>query len=103
MCAGKTLPQLLTDWKSMLALERALEILGEAVKRLPPDICARYGNVQWKLVAGMRNRLSHGYDEIDYEVLWNVQQAAPGRSWRQKEEMGRRGDRGTGEKRTTGK
>ena|SRR2546421_5678048 len=72
LCAGKTLADFLTDWKSVLALERALEILGEAVKRLPAELCEAYPAVPWRLVAGMRDRLSHGYDEIDYEILWNA-------------------------------
>jgi uncharacterized protein with HEPN domain len=70
ICAGTTLAELLADWKSVLALERALEILGEAVKRLPTELCEAYPVVQWRLVAGMRDRLSHGYDDIDYEILW---------------------------------
>jgi uncharacterized protein with HEPN domain len=72
LCAGKTLVDFLADWKSVLALERALEILGEAVKRLPAEVCEAYPAVPWRLVAGMRDRLSHGYDEIDYEILWNA-------------------------------
>jgi uncharacterized protein with HEPN domain len=72
LCADKTLAELLADWKSVLAFERALEILGEAVKRLPTELCEAYPAVPWRLVAGMRDRLSHGYDEIDYEILWNA-------------------------------
>jgi uncharacterized protein with HEPN domain len=72
LCAGKTLTELVADWKSLLALERALEILGEAVKRLPAELCEAYPAVPWRLVAGMRDRLSHGYDEIDYEIIWNA-------------------------------
>jgi len=56
----------------VLALERALEILGEAVKRLPAELRVAYPAVPWRLVAGVRDRLSHGYDEIDYEILWNA-------------------------------
>jgi uncharacterized protein with HEPN domain len=74
LCAGKTLAELLRDWKSVLAFERALEILGEAVKRLPAELCEAYPAVPWRLVAGMRDRLSHGYDDIDYEILWNAVQ-----------------------------
>ena len=78
ICAGKTLPALLADRQAVLAFERALEVLGEAVKRLPPDLRDRYPAVPWKLVAGMRDRLSHGYDEVRHEVLWNaVQQDVP--------------------------
>ena len=72
LCADKTLAELLADWKSVLAFERALEILGEAVKRLPTELCEAYPAVPWRLVAGMRDRLSHGHDEIDYEILWNA-------------------------------
>ena len=78
ICAGKTLPILLADRQAILALERVLEILGEAVKRLPPELRDRYTAVPWKLVAGMRDRLIHGYDEIRHDVLWNtVQQDIP--------------------------
>jgi uncharacterized protein with HEPN domain len=70
LCQGRTLPEFVRDWKS--ALERALEIIGEAVKRLPSEVCDSYTAVEWRLIAGMRDRLSHGYDDVDYEILWNV-------------------------------
>ena len=47
-----------------------MEVLGEAVKRLPRELCDRYPQVPWKLVVGMRDRISHGYDAVDYETLW---------------------------------
>ena len=75
LCAQNTLPQILTDWQKRLAFERALEVVGEAVKRLPADLCARYPAVQWMLIAGMRDRVSHGYDAIDYATLWDTVQA----------------------------
>ena len=79
ICAGKTLPVLMADWQALLAFERALEILGEAVKRLPMELRARYPAVPWRLIAGMRDRLSHGYDDIRHDVLWNtVQRDLPG-------------------------
>ena len=72
ICANKTLAALLADWLALLAFERAMEILGEAVKRLPDDLRERYPAGRWKLIAGMRDRLSHGYDEIRHDVLWNA-------------------------------
>lgn len=78
ICAGKTLEELLSNWQATLALERALEILGEAVKRLPDELRRRYPQVEWRAIAGMRDRLSHGYDAIDHQILWKaVQEQLP--------------------------
>lgn len=74
ICAGKTLETLLADWQATAALERFLEIVGEAVKRLPPELRDRYPQVPWKEIAGTRDRLSHGYDVIEREVLWDAVQ-----------------------------
>jgi uncharacterized protein with HEPN domain len=78
LCAQNELPQILTDWQKRAAFERVMEVLGEAVKRLPPELCQRYPAVEWKLIAGMRDRVSHGYDAIDYQTLWDtVQEDVP--------------------------
>ena len=72
LCAQNELPVILADWQKRLAFERVMEVLGEAVKRLPSDLCQRYPAVPWKLIAGMRARVSHGYDAIDYATLWDT-------------------------------
>ncbi len=74
LCAGRTLESLLADWQATAALERFLEIVGEAVKRLPMNLRARYPAVPWKEIAGTRDHLSHGYDDVDYQVLWDAVQ-----------------------------
>ena len=74
ICAGKTLEQLLADWQATAALERCIEIPGEGVKRLPLELRDRYPKVPWKEIAGTRDRLSHGYDDVDYQVLWDAVQ-----------------------------
>ena len=74
ICAGKTFAALMADWQATLAFERALEIVGEAVKRLPVELREKYPAVPWRLVAGMRDRLSHGYDDVRHEVLWDTVQ-----------------------------
>jgi uncharacterized protein with HEPN domain len=63
-----------TDWKATAALERFIEILGEAVKRLPVELREAYSDVPWKEIAGTRDHLSHGYDNLDYQVLWDAVQ-----------------------------
>jgi len=74
ICEGKTFVALMADWQATLAFERALEIVGEGVKRLPIELREKYPSVPWRLVAGMRDRLSHGYDDIRHEVLWDTVQ-----------------------------
>ncbi len=74
ICVDKTLDQLLADWQATAALERFIEILGEGVKRLPMELRARHPAVPWKEIAGTRDHLSHGYDDVDYQVLWDAVQ-----------------------------
>ena len=72
LCAEHDLSGIRADWRKRLAFERVMEVLGEAVKRLPPELCQRYPAVPWGLVAGMRDRVSHGYDAVDHEMLWDT-------------------------------
>jgi uncharacterized protein with HEPN domain len=72
ICADKTLEVLLKDWQASAALERFIEIIGEAVKRLPAELRDRYPAVPWKEIVGTRDHLSHGYDDVDYQVLWDA-------------------------------
>jgi len=53
-----------------LALTRLVEIVGEAANRVSPETQQRYSEVPWALIIGMRNRLAHGYDVIDLDLLW---------------------------------
>lgn len=51
---------------------RRIEIIGEAVKNLPPDVKDRYPDVPWKRIAGMRDILAHGYFGVDLDLVWKV-------------------------------
>ena len=55
-----------------LALVRLIEIIGEASTRIDQDIKDSLDNIPWRQVSGMRNRLIHGYDAVDLDVLWDV-------------------------------
>jgi uncharacterized protein with HEPN domain len=54
------------------ALVRSLEIIGEAVKKLSPDFREKYNHVDWKAIAGMRDKLIHDYAGVDYDLVWDV-------------------------------
>lgn len=54
------------------AFVRSLEIIGEATKNLSDDLRARHPDVEWRAMAGMRDRLIHGYFGVDYEIVWDV-------------------------------
>ena len=55
-----------------LAILRCVEIVGEAASRVPVDIQQRYQNIPWPQIIGMRNRLVHGYDIVDYDIVWST-------------------------------
>jgi len=51
---------------------RSLEIIGEASKKIPDDFKQKYSHLEWRAIAGMRNRLIHGYFGVDYSIVWDV-------------------------------
>lgn len=56
------------------AVNRNLEIVGEAVKNIPEDIRSRQPDVEWKKIAGLRDILIHQYFGIDTEIIWDIVQ-----------------------------
>lgn len=54
------------------AFVRSLEVIGEAAKNIPAEFRQKYDSVDWKAVAGMRDRLIHGYFGVDYDIVWDV-------------------------------
>ncbi|TAK30793.1 MAG: DUF86 domain-containing protein [Chloroflexota bacterium] len=62
------------DEKTVYAVVRALELLGEASKGIPKSVRDRYPGLPWRAMAGMRDRLIHGYFGVDLEVVWKAVQ-----------------------------
>jgi uncharacterized protein with HEPN domain len=58
--------------KTQFAVVRALEIIGEATKRLPLDFRQQNKSLPWRDMAGMRDKLIHGYTTVDYDVVWRT-------------------------------
>ncbi|MBO1224100.1 MAG: DUF86 domain-containing protein [Candidatus Scalindua sediminis] len=54
------------------AFVRSIEIIGEAAKKLPEELKQKHSNIEWKAIAGMRDRLIHDYFGIDYDIVWDV-------------------------------
>jgi uncharacterized protein with HEPN domain len=54
------------------ACSRSLEIIGEAVKNLSPDFKKRYKEIEWKKIAGLRDKMIHGYFGVNWDIVWDV-------------------------------
>jgi uncharacterized protein with HEPN domain len=73
---GMQREQFLVDEKTIDAVVRNLEIVGEAVRWLPDDFKRGYVAVPWGQVAGLRNRIVHDYFGLDLEIIWQVLQTS---------------------------
>ena len=72
MAGGRSPDDLDDDRVLELVLSRLVEIVGEAATRVPEPIRAAHPQVPWRQIIGMRNRLIHGYDAVDLDVLWQI-------------------------------
>lgn len=67
-----TLAEFLKDEVKTRAFSRSLEIIGEATKKISEEFRKAHSGVDWKAMAGMRDRLIHDYFGVDYEIVWDV-------------------------------
>jgi uncharacterized protein with HEPN domain len=72
MARGRGRADLDTDRMLNLSLVRLVEIIGEAATRVPEEFRGRHAGVPWRETVGMRNRLIHGYDTVDFDILWTI-------------------------------
>ncbi|MBW6480241.1 MAG: DUF86 domain-containing protein [Bacteroidales bacterium] len=67
-----TLDDFLSNETLKRAIVRSLEIIGEATKKIPADFKLRWQKINWKNMAGMRDRLIHDYMGVNYVIVWDV-------------------------------
>ena len=73
--AGLSKTAFLEDEKTLDAVVRNLEVIGEAVKKLPPELRAKHPVPDWKKIAGLRDILIHEYFGLDAEIVWDIVQS----------------------------
>jgi uncharacterized protein with HEPN domain len=92
MLRGQERDDLKRDRILQLALVRLVEIVGEAATRVSQEGQARWPAIPWPQARGMRNRLIHGYDKVDLDVLWDtIQDDLPALIVQLREALGQRG------------
>ena len=62
------------DTKTSKAVERSLEIIGEAAKNLSEEFKEKNKQIPWRDVAGLRDKITHHYFDIDYQTIWDIVQ-----------------------------
>ncbi len=67
-----SLHDFIADTKTHWAVVKQLEILGEAAKRVPKEVREEFPLIDWKDFAKTRDRLSHGYFDLDFDLIWEI-------------------------------
>ncbi|MFT4203347.1 MAG: DUF86 domain-containing protein [Chitinophagaceae bacterium] len=60
------------DEKTQAAVERYLEIIGEAANKLPDSFYAEHNHVEWHKIVSLRNRIIHAYFDVNDTIVWNI-------------------------------
>jgi uncharacterized protein with HEPN domain len=70
--SGMDFESFMKDKKTVNAVVRSIEVVGEATKRIPKSIRDKHPAVPWRKMAGMRDKLIHEYFGVDLEILWKT-------------------------------
>jgi uncharacterized protein with HEPN domain len=73
--ANLSFQEFVTDSKTIDAVIRNFEIIGEAANRLPEDFKELHPNIDWHRIRGFRNRIIHHYFGIDYSIVWEIKES----------------------------
>jgi uncharacterized protein with HEPN domain len=69
---GYSFEEFAEDEKTIIALVKCIEVVGEASKRIPEEVRREYPAVPWRDMAGIRDRLVHGYFSVDRGIIWKT-------------------------------
>jgi uncharacterized protein with HEPN domain len=69
---GMSFDKFINDEKTVDAVIRNFEIIGEASNRLPDEYRSKHNDVEWERMIGFRNRIIHDYFGIDHSIVWNI-------------------------------
>jgi uncharacterized protein with HEPN domain len=72
--AGQSFEDFTKDTKTVDAVIRNFEIIGEAANRLPEEFKDRFPEIDWQRIRGFRNRIVHDYFGIDYSIVWTIKE-----------------------------
>lgn len=75
LAQGKSRQDLDDDRTFNLAQARLLEIIGEAATRVPVEFQMEHPEIEWGQIVSLRNRLIHGYDAVDFDIMWSIIQS----------------------------
>jgi uncharacterized protein with HEPN domain len=70
--AGRDRRDLTNDDQLSLALQRLIEIIGEAAKKITAETRSQAADIKWEAIWGMRNRLIHAYFDVNLDILWDT-------------------------------